>query len=179
MKSSRYEPLTVHLRRSGGAEISMTFEEIEAVLGFNLPPRASTHRAWFSNNPTNNPMTAAWLAAGYKSANVDMNNRMLVFRKVVPEERSPESGRSMPTAAELREIAASMPTAAELRGIAASMLTAAELREIVGSMLTAAELREIAASIPTAAELREITASIPTAAELREITASIHSQTTG
>ena len=137
----------------------MTFEEVEAVLGFKLPPRASTHRAWFSNNPTNNPMTAAWLAAGYKSANVDMTNRKLVFRKVVPEEHSPE-GRPMPTAAEFREIAASMLTAAEFREIAASMLTAAELREIAASMPTAAELREIAASMPTAAELREIAASL-------------------
>ncbi len=178
MKSSRYGQLTTHLRTMGRAEIPMTFKEMEEVLGFKLPPRASTHRAWFSNNPTNNPMTAAWLAAGYKSANVDMKNRKLVFRRVAPEERCPESDRPTPTAAELREIAASMPTAAELRGIAASMLTAAELREIVASMLTTAELREIAASIPTAAELREIAASIPTAAELREIAASIHGQTT-
>ena len=157
----------------------MTFEEIEAVLGFKLPPRASTHRAWFSNNPTNNPMTVAWLAAGYKSANVDMENRKLVFRKVAPEEQFPGRGRPMPMAAELREVVASMPTAAELREVAASMLTAAEFREVAASMPTAAELREVVASIPTAAELREIAASIPTAAELREIAASIHSQTTG
>ena len=150
----------------------MTFDDIEEVIGSKLPPRASTHRAWFSNNPTSNPMTRAWLAAGYRSADVDMAERKLVFRKIVSEQPAAELREiagSIPTAAELREIAGSMPTAAELREIAGSMPTAAELREIAGSIPTAAELREIAGSIPTAAELREIAGSIPTAAELREI----------
>ena len=153
MTTSRYAPLAVYLRKSGRAEIPMTFDDIERVIGSKLPPRASTHRAWFSNNPTSNPMTRAWLAAGYKSADVDMTQRKLVFRKIVSEQ---------PTA-ELREVAALMPNAAELREIAASMPNAAELREV------AAELREVAASMPTAAELREVAASMPSAAELREI----------
>ena len=146
MAKSRYAPLAVYLRKSGRAEIPMTFDDIERVIGSKLPPRASTHRAWFSNNPTSNPMTRAWLAAGYKSADVDMTRRKLVFRKIVSEQ----------PAAELREIAGSMPTATELREIAGSIPTAAELREIAGSIPTAAELREIAGSMPTAAELREI-----------------------
>ena len=174
--TSRYAPLTAHLHKLGRAEISMTFEDIEAVLGFKLPPRASTHRAWFSNNPTNNPMTRAWLAAGYKSASVDMDNRKLVFRKTTPTKRPRASGGAMSTtaagatltAAELREIARTL-TATELREIAGAMLTAAELREIAGAMPTAAELREIAGAMPTAAELREIAGAMPTAAELREI----------
>ena len=86
----------------------MTFDDIEKVIGSKLPPRASTHRAWFSNNPTSNPMTRAWLTAGYRSADVDMTRRKLVFRKIVSEQ----------PAAELREIAGSIPTAAELREIA-------------------------------------------------------------
>ena len=114
MTKSRYAPLTTHLRKSGRAEIPMSFDAIEAVIGFKLPPRAPMHRAWFSNNPTNNPMTRAWLAAGYKSENVDMTNRTLVFRKVAPQEPILDSGRSILTAAELREIVRSMPTAAEL-----------------------------------------------------------------
>jgi antitoxin (DNA-binding transcriptional repressor) of toxin-antitoxin stability system len=124
----------------------MTFDDIEEVIGSRLPPRASTHRAWFSNNPTSNPMTRAWLAAGYKSADVDMAGRKLVFRKMVSEQ----------PAAELRDIAAAIPTVAELRDIAAAIPTAAELRDIAAAMPTAAELRDIAGAMPTAAELRDI-----------------------
>ena len=64
----------------------MTFEDIEEVIGATLPPSARKHRAWWSNNSTNSPMTLAWRAGGYESASVDMANGTLVFRKVGPGE---------------------------------------------------------------------------------------------
>ena len=64
----------------------MTFEDIEAVIGATLPPSARKHRAWWSNNSTNSPMTLAWRAGGYESASVDMAHGKLVFRKVGPGE---------------------------------------------------------------------------------------------
>jgi len=47
-----------------------------------LPPKAQHHRAWWSNNASNNVMTKVWLEAGYESARVDMSARKLVFRRV-------------------------------------------------------------------------------------------------
>lgn len=133
MATSRYAPLADYLRKSGKAEIPMTFDDIEEVIGSRLPPRASAHRAWFSNNPTSNPMTRAWLAAGYRSADVDMAKRKLVFRKIVAEQ----------PAAELREIAGAIPTVAELREIAGAIPTAAELREIAGMPERQVSLQEL------------------------------------
>ena len=78
---SKYAPLADHLRGSGRAELPMTFGEIEAVIGARLPESARKHRAWWSNNPTNNVMTHAWREAGYESADVDMAGRKLVFRR--------------------------------------------------------------------------------------------------
>ena len=83
---SRYAPLETYLRESGRAEIPMTFEDIEEVIRATLPPSARKHRAWWSNNSTNSPMTLAWRAGGYESASVDMANGTLVFRKVGPGE---------------------------------------------------------------------------------------------
>ena len=83
---SKYEPLAVHLRRSGQATVSMTFHAIERIVGTKLPPSAYKYRAWWSNNPTNSVITHAWLDAGYKTANVDMPGRKLVFRKCLPDE---------------------------------------------------------------------------------------------
>ena len=59
----------------------MTFKKIERVVGVKLPPSAYNHRAWWSNNPTNNVMTHAWLKAGYKTESVDMEGHKLVFKK--------------------------------------------------------------------------------------------------
>lgn len=78
----KYEPLGQFLRQQRTAEVPMTFREIEKVTGVKLPPKAQHHRAWWSNNPSNNVMTKVWLAAGYESTQVDMAVRKLVFRRI-------------------------------------------------------------------------------------------------
>ena len=77
----KYEPLTEFLQRQPGGEVRMSFAQIERVVGFKLPPVAQRHRAWWSNSPTNNVMTQAWLNAGFRSEQVDMAARKLVFRR--------------------------------------------------------------------------------------------------
>ncbi len=90
---SKYEPLTMYLHgQKPRMSIPMTFEEIEKVIGTKLPQSASKHRAWWSNNSTNNVMTNAWLKAGYKTRNVDMQDRKLVFEKSGQAESSPQTG---------------------------------------------------------------------------------------
>ena len=78
----KYEPLTGFLRKQAGNEVEMTFAQIERVIGSKLPPKAQEHRAWWSNNASNNVMTKAWLEAGFRSEKVDMAARKLFFRRV-------------------------------------------------------------------------------------------------
>ena len=77
----KYEPLTEFLQKQPDGEVRMSFAQIERVVGFKLPPVAQRHRAWWSNSPTNNVMTRAWLDAGFRSEQVDMAARKLVFRR--------------------------------------------------------------------------------------------------
>jgi hypothetical protein len=79
---SKYEPLGEYLKMQGKELVPMTFAEIERVTGVKLPPSASKHRPWWSNNPRNSVMTKIWLNAGYESEQVDMEKRKLVFRRV-------------------------------------------------------------------------------------------------
>ena len=58
----------------------MTFSEIEKVLGFPLPA-SKRYQAWWSNNPWNNVMTKAWLAAGYKTEQIDVGGEKVTFVK--------------------------------------------------------------------------------------------------
>jgi hypothetical protein len=78
----KYEPLGQFLRKQKRNSVSMTFAEIEALLGDKLPKSSKTHRAWWSNNPSNNVMTREWLEAGYETKNVDLAGERLVFQKV-------------------------------------------------------------------------------------------------
>lgn len=78
----KYEPLKHFLRSQSGREVPVTFADIERITGTKLPPKAQHHRAWWSNNASNNVMTRVWLEAGFESAQVDMAGRKLVFRRV-------------------------------------------------------------------------------------------------
>ena len=86
----KYQPLGAFLRAQATNEVPMTFAQIERVIGEKLPGSAMRHRAWWSNNPSNSVITWAWLEAGFRSEQVDMEGRKLVFRRV--EGERPRSG---------------------------------------------------------------------------------------
>ena len=89
---SKYAALEVHLRESGQDSVTMTFAEIERVIGADLPPSAFKHRPWWSNNPSNSVITHSWLKAGYKSENVDMAGKTLDFVKTAQYPPAGETG---------------------------------------------------------------------------------------
>ena len=78
---TKYAALEDHLRESGQDAVPMTFADIARVIGADLPPSAFKHRPWWSNNPSNSVITNSWLKAGYKTENVDMAAKKLVFVK--------------------------------------------------------------------------------------------------
>jgi hypothetical protein len=82
----KYTSLRNFLEAQRAERIPMTFREIEAVLGFKLP-KSQVYPAWWSNNPTNNVMTNEWLAAGYKTEQVDIEGKKLVFRRTERADR--------------------------------------------------------------------------------------------
>lgn len=88
----KYAPLRDYLAGQTASEVPMTFGEIERVIGAELPPKAPSHRAWWSNNPSNNVMTKAWLDAGFRAERVELEKGRLVFRKVGANESRPLGG---------------------------------------------------------------------------------------
>jgi hypothetical protein len=94
---SKYDPLTHHLAQRGYSRIPMGFSELETLLGFGLPDSARKHRAWWSNNPSNSVMTKAWLAAGYRSEQVDLEAEKLVFAKLNEVDPTPSATVQEPT----------------------------------------------------------------------------------
>ena len=89
---SKYAPLAAYLRESGQDNVPMTFDEIARVIDAELPHSAFTHRAWWSNNPSNSVITYSWLKAGYKTESVDMAGKKLVFVKTAQYPPVPEAG---------------------------------------------------------------------------------------
>jgi hypothetical protein len=78
----KYTRLGEFLQSQRRKEIPMTFAEIERVIGAKLPPNSPQYPAWWSNNPSNNVMTKEWLRAGFRTEQVDVKARTVVFRRV-------------------------------------------------------------------------------------------------
>lgn len=68
--ASKYEALEIYLHDQAAirAQVTMSFKEIEAVIGAPLPRSAFTYREWWSNQKeySSRPQAKAWLAAGYE-----------------------------------------------------------------------------------------------------------------
>jgi hypothetical protein len=92
VSASKYSRLTAFLKAQTLRECRLSFQQIEDLLGFPLPSSARTHRAWWSNNPANNVMTKAWLAAGWETERVDMGGEVLVFVRRGTAESSARAG---------------------------------------------------------------------------------------
>lgn len=90
---SKYAALQHFLKNTPASQVPMTFAEIEKVIGAPLPASSRKHRAWWSNNPTNNVMTYAWLEAGFESADVDIASERLIFRRRLTNKTPPSATR--------------------------------------------------------------------------------------
>jgi hypothetical protein len=116
----KYQPLGDYLRQQNKELVPMRFEEIERVIGAQLPETSQRYPAWWSNNPSNNVMTKVWLDAGYRSEQVDISGRRLVFRRARDPKASegglPAASTSPSTAPSLAEPSPPAPKDGEQRG---------------------------------------------------------------
>jgi len=83
---SKYDPLSNFLARQKAEKLTVTFVQIEELLGFELP-YSSQYPAWWSNNESNHTQTRAWRSAGYKTEAVDLKSGKLVFRREVEADK--------------------------------------------------------------------------------------------
>ena len=79
----KYQRLYTHLCSLPGQEWRTTVSGIEAIIGFELPASARRHRSWWSNRDGGNgcSQALAWGAAGWKTAEVNMDDETLLLRK--------------------------------------------------------------------------------------------------
>ena len=79
---SKYRRLYTHLRDKEDEQWLTSFREIEAILGFRLPASARRYRPWWANQKSGGHTQAlAWMAAGWETANVDMEAETLMLRR--------------------------------------------------------------------------------------------------
>lgn len=78
--SKKYRYLSEYLKTSGRKTVSMSFDEIEQIVGFNLPSSARSHRAFWANSTTHS-IALSWLSVGYKTVEVNITSENVTFEK--------------------------------------------------------------------------------------------------
>lgn len=76
----KYRNLTEHLESLGSPTLSLTFDEIEAIVGFELPESAYLYQAWWANQPKGQSL--AWLRAGFRTGGLSMDEKRLTFLRI-------------------------------------------------------------------------------------------------
>jgi hypothetical protein len=77
-----YMPLYTYLDHRYAATVVLTFEQIEALLGFPPPTSAFADESWWTNPVgPNDRHTAAWIAA-HRSATPQLSARVVAFERL-------------------------------------------------------------------------------------------------
>ena len=81
--ASKYAPLQMRLMAVSPSEgyETLSFGEIEQIIGDKLPPSAHDHRAWWSNRAGSHVQARAWLEAGWEVESVDQGAQTVRFRR--------------------------------------------------------------------------------------------------
>ena len=78
---ARYNPLRDYLASYRASKLNLSFEYIEKIIGFKLETAAYTFKSWWEND-RKNPQAISWLDSGWEVADVDLQQRGVVFRRV-------------------------------------------------------------------------------------------------
>jgi hypothetical protein len=76
--ASSYAAIGRHLQGESGQEVTLTFDQIEDIIGRDLPASAHRHRAWWANTDTHS-QALTWLSAGWKVDAADLEQEEVTF----------------------------------------------------------------------------------------------------
>ena len=140
----KYEPLTDYLHTHRGDACSLSFLDIERIIGCSLPASAREHRSWWGNDRTHT-QARAWMQAGFGAEPSSRRIEPVVFRRVGSQPVSPTLPEpSGPTQVVVRNLDPGVVAALKRRASRASRSLERELRTIL-SREARADRRELIA----------------------------------
>jgi DNA-binding transcriptional regulator YiaG len=83
VRKSKYQLLHNFLYSCKQHEVSLSFKEVERLLGKPLPQSARANNSWWSNRRKGALQASSWLDAGYSVSRVDLENQTVTFSKSV------------------------------------------------------------------------------------------------
>jgi len=88
---TKYAALTRYLRQQEGSRVTLSFQELEKILGFSLPASAWKYASWWANSAGGQSQVKGWREAGWETREVDLRGRRVTFVRVAGEPVAPVS----------------------------------------------------------------------------------------
>jgi len=89
LAESRYEPFYEWLLNQplDADHVILTFNEIEKIIGDNLPESAGAWKNWWANDTTSHPQSILWLDAGWRSTYINLSEERVTFARIRAREK--------------------------------------------------------------------------------------------
>lgn len=89
-QDSRYAPLAIWLQRVPPSQdrVTLSFEQVETIIGGELPSSARRHNAWWANDSVGHSWSREWLEAGWRKAQISMSEERVTFARIKARERA-------------------------------------------------------------------------------------------
>lgn len=82
---SKYTPLRSYLKQRQEKSLTLSFEQIEKLLGAPLPNSPRNYRQWWANTGATHTQALSWTSVGYSVVAVQLGQKGYVtFRKSGP-----------------------------------------------------------------------------------------------
>jgi hypothetical protein len=79
---SKYRPLGIYFEGLADDVVTLTFQQMEDILGFELPPYAHTASAWLNADIRKRPQAQQWIRAGWERGKLDLERKEVSFFRV-------------------------------------------------------------------------------------------------
>lgn len=86
---AKYNALELFLSNCSWSEVTLSFSEMEAILGFSLPRSAYTYAAWWANGGHTHALS--WMNGGFAVARLDLRGKIVTFRRDEAQQRTSAS----------------------------------------------------------------------------------------
>jgi hypothetical protein len=80
---AKYEPLSRYLKSNSKPSLTLSFAEIEAIIGAKLPRDARERKGWWWSDPVSGSpqvQCRAWVQNGYVTAAIDLDAGQVTFQ---------------------------------------------------------------------------------------------------
>src|SRR3546814_14827601 len=79
--SQKDAALAAYLENQNIDLVSLSFAQIENIIGMALPDSARKHAVWWSNSPSRGRHTQAWLGTGWETTNRNLKAQTISFQR--------------------------------------------------------------------------------------------------